>query len=793
MTGVREMHQSHTLLWVLRNNNEIKCSMEERLIMKRMKNFKKVAVSLMAAVMCFGVAGCNKTTSEEVPTGDVYSPVFSEISSDIEYVSNVLSDGNKIQVIGQVYDNVTYEMSQKLITIDAATGETNSKDMVVDSDKKDENENVSLQTISSYKDGYMAVRYHYTQPSQEEIDSGAYEAESSYDIAILDSDFNIQSAISLDELQKKVEEDSGNFYVQYATGDAEGNIYITLDNVMYVLDPDGKQKFKIDFDNWINGVIATSDGQVVVMYYDDKYEMAVAKVDLDAKAVGAPLENVPSMEGGSSSIFPAGDGRLYMAGSTKLYLYDMNTQTSEEVLDWVDCDINTNNLSGFAVLEDSSFVALSTTYDYSGDDTQATIELATIKKVPASSVKQKKNITLAMLSMNYNMREQVIRFNRANDEYRINIKTYVNDDYSNLDEAQTQFKADVAAGTAGDFFISDSNNVDVNNLIAKGALADLTDLIYKDADLSRDYFIPNILDILSVNGKLYSVAESFNIQTIVGRVSDVGSGKSWTFKDIMELAKKHPDASLFQYTTKSDGLASMVIYSMDSFYNSETGECKFDSDDFISLLELCNTFPKEIDYDSTNEVSLPSLLRSGKVLLTSLYMSDFSEIQLYNKLYGEPVNFIGYPTNSGSGSVVGFTNRFCIPAKSKNKDGAWAFIRNFLLPDAQSKLDWNLPVSKEAFEQKITDEMNAKDADENGVVNTWWYDDTEIEIGALTEEEAQTIRDIVYGATSEASYDQDLLNIISEEAEYYFNGEKSAQEIAGIIQSRAQLYIDENR
>jgi len=62
MTGVREMHQSHTLLWVLRNNNEIKCSKEERLIMKRMKNFKKVAVSLMAAVMCFGMAGCNKTT-----------------------------------------------------------------------------------------------------------------------------------------------------------------------------------------------------------------------------------------------------------------------------------------------------------------------------------------------------------------------------------------------------------------------------------------------------------------------------------------------------------------------------------------------------------------------------------------------------------------------------------------------------------------------------------------------------------------------------------------------------------
>ena len=39
--------------------------------------------------------------------------------------------------------------------------------------------------------------------------------------------------------------------------------------------------------------------------------------------------------------------------------------------------------------------------------------------------KQKKNVTLAMLYMNYNTREQVIKFNRTNEEYRINIKTYV--------------------------------------------------------------------------------------------------------------------------------------------------------------------------------------------------------------------------------------------------------------------------------------------------------------------------------------------------------------------------------
>lgn len=89
--------------------------------------------------------------------------------------------------------------------------------------------------------------------------------------------------------------------------------------------------------------------------------------------------------------------------------------------------------------------------------------------------------------------------------------------------------------------------------------------------------------------------------------------------------------------------------------------------------------------------------------------------------------------------------------------------------------------------------MKKQDDNDSVANSTWWYDDVEITVGPLTEEDAQAVRDMVYNATTEAAYDQQLMNIITEEAEYYFNGEKSAQEIAGIIQSRAQLYIDENR
>lgn len=759
-------------------------SAEMRMMMKKMK---KTAVLLMALMMCFIMAGCKKETGEEVPTGNVYVPTFSEVQGDIDWISNIMSSGNKISLLGQVYDRETYEYSEKLITLDVVTGEQSSRDLSFGGD--DDNVSTSLQTMVQYKDGYMAVLYHYTMPTEEEMESGYYDYQVSYDIVILDADFNEVSSISLDELSKKAEEETGWFYAQYIAGDQDGNIYIGGDNAVYVLNSEGKQLYEIKFTNWINGMVATDDGQILVMYYDDQQEMALAPIDKNARAMGEALENVP-VGNGNTGFFPAGNGKIYMNSSTKLYLYDLNTQTSEVILDWVNCDINTYNLSGFATLEDGSFVAVSVNYDHSGDDTKTTIELANIKEVPASSVKQKKIVTLAMMYLNYDMQEQVIKFNRTNEDYRIQVKTYVNDDYSNYEDAYTLFQSDIASGNAGDFFLAGNGDINVDNLIAKGALADLTKLIETDEQIKMDDFIPNIIDVLSVDGKLYSISDSFNVQTLVGKVADVGEGRTWTFKDVMELVKSRPDSQLLSYSTKDSVLSTMLVYSMDCFYNSETGECSFDSEDFVQLLEICNTFPTEYNYDDEEYVSLPTQLRSGKVLLTQLYLSDFDEVQLYSKLYGEPVNFIGYPTNGTSGSVAGFDNRFCINAKSKNKEGAWAFIRQFLLPDYQNNLEWRMPINKAAFEQRLADAMKV---DEDNVGSSWMYDDVEIEMGPLDEAMVQTIRDIVYGINTESVYDESLYNIISEEAAYYFGGEKSASEIAGIIQSRVQIYIDENR
>ena len=101
-------------------------------------------------------------------------------------------------------------------------------------------------------------------------------------------------------------------------------------------------------------------------------------------------------------------------------------------------------------------------------------------------------------------------------------------------------------------------------------------------------------------------------------------------------------------------------------------------------------------------------------------------------------------------------------------------------------------------------EKNVQDAtkkpyytDENG--NKVEYDETyyingeEILLPQLTQEQVDRIVSFVESVNKRGYYNEAISNIISEEAGAYFSGQKSARDVAGVIQSRVQVYVNENR
>ena len=77
---------------------------------------------------------------------------------------------------------------------------------------------------------------------------------------------------------------------------------------------------------------------------------------------------------------------------------------------------------------------------------------------------------------------------------------------------------------------------------------------------------------------------------------------------------------------------------------------------------------------------------------------------------------------------------------------------------------------------------------------TWGYDDFEMEIMAASKEEVDAVRELLKSADRlSGNVDSQLTNIITEEAEPFFKGQKSAKDAAGVIQNRIQIYVNENR
>ena len=75
---------------------------------------------------------------------------------------------------------------------------------------------------------------------------------------------------------------------------------------------------------------------------------------------------------------------------------------------------------------------------------------------------------------------------------------------------------------------------------------------------------------------------------------------------------------------------------------------------------------------------------------------------------------------------------------------------------------------------------------------TWVYDNWEVEIYAAGEEEIEGIRQLIEIARPLSRESEEIYSIIGEEAAPYFAGQKSAAEVAKIIQSRIQIYVSEN-
>ena len=100
------------------------------------------------------------------------------------------------------------------------------------------------------------------------------------------------------------------------------------------------------------------DGSVVANVWGEQY--AVREVDINSKTLGEEIP-IPS---DAWNIFPAkvGGGAacdFYYNTNTELHGYDLKTQSDSVILNWIDCDVNSDSISGIYVFSGDKLFCLS--------------------------------------------------------------------------------------------------------------------------------------------------------------------------------------------------------------------------------------------------------------------------------------------------------------------------------------------------------------------------------------------------------------------------------------------------
>ncbi|MBE5864857.1 MAG: extracellular solute-binding protein [Lachnospiraceae bacterium] len=547
---------------------------------------------------------------------------------------------------------------------------------------------------------------------------------------------------------------------------------------------------------------APNNRMLLSYYSDDWSKLSVLFYNFNDGTMTAdfPLPANITYNGLSNLCVDKKDDLIY-TNSQGVFKYHIGDKDAKQMMSFVNSDLNISHFDAFLYLDDKQFIGFYSVYDEI--NYTRTIEGGIFTKVNPEDVPDKELLVLATNYIANDIKQRVVDFNKSSQTHRIMIKDYSqyvsDEDYM---AGYTQLNNDIIAGNMPDILVVDSN-MSLGSYASKGLLADIGELIAKDEELSKEEYMTNVFEACKLDGKLYEIIPSFYVSTYLGKKSLIGEPKEWTLQEAQAVVDRMPEgAQLFSEMTRGGYISTVYEICGNEFIDDATGKCSFDSPEFIAIMEYANTLPEEIDdsyYEGDWYTSYESQYREDRTLLSNHSISGMeSLVYAINGTFGEEVTCVGLPSSGGNGAALYVGNSYAISAKSKHQDVAWEFMRYYLTDEYQNTLEWQLPISKDRFEvlaQKATKNPVYKDENGNEVEDSYhyWINDEDVILEPLTQEQVDEISAYIATVDTRAWQNSEIRNILDEEMAAYFSGQKSAKEVAGLIQNRVQLMVNENR
>lgn len=209
------------------------------------------------------------------------------------------------------------------------------------------------------------------------------------------------------------------------------------ENTATIEDASGKVLKTLDL-NQNNGYMMTFCDQAAIQIYDgEKNQVTIQLIDPETLELGEPIEPPTNAWSYMRSYDEAYD--YYYIYNNDLYGYKQKERVSEQIVSWMDCDIDSNYVQGTYPLRDGRILGIySENYGMVSDaamGVETGIDASNVEggmqpsgytllfltKTDASNVKPKTVLTLACMYMDWNLKSRIVAFNKASEDYRLSL------------------------------------------------------------------------------------------------------------------------------------------------------------------------------------------------------------------------------------------------------------------------------------------------------------------------------------------------------------------------------------
>lgn len=697
---------------------------------------KKLTIFLLifALVLCGCGANTSSTVTAESPAEDAPltfgNAVITDAPQTVEALENIESSAGET-IVGYIWRLTDYSISYDASTLMHLQSDWNGGFWVMNNAETadglsftalhcDENGTVLTEThipqtfsndnggcdIVSY--GTDTVFYDYTVFITR--GGGDTPAQTGRYVRACDLDGNERFSVLLTDLT-----DEENPYISSIVATEEGCLVSTAQRII-ALNKNGSVLYTIESEDFIEAMIRNSDGKVYIKSAFD--HNAIYPIDTDTHTIGDAVYELSGAEYPQPGVL--GYDLLLCDNSTNSpKVYGLNLDSGETTALW-DCGamgmLHAGNIvetgAGTLLLD---YVSLMSGWGF-----------GQLVQEPIYEGQEVTTLTLGTVrSLSVTADSAVAMFNSLYPEYYLQVATYSDAEAMNLA---------IISDEGPDIICLDG--LSEEEYARNGQLLNLYDYLSTDETVSKEALVPEYLAEYETNGGLYRLSPVFNYGYMGINAEkipeDIGS-----FAEYLSAAKGNQDSPVWEMTAEST-IRVMLGYSMTGFIDFDAGTCNFDSEEFISLLELCSM---------------------GRMLTEDEYMdADWMYSPANVGIWDHAPVMGGLPVHGVL--VTESMDTFGIYAGTEHPEMVWNFFSLLLSEDIQrsyAEMTGSCPILSSVYEELVPEDVQGLISEANG----HWVSTSPV------------------------------YEVVNDEATNFFAGEITAEAAASNINSRIRIYLSE--